>query len=82
MRILTWKEKNKRGCLDCADMVITLSKDDARVRCRACIHDVCPYHELDQFDTYKQFLKSDRKDVLAVALEKLFNRTERILEDL
>lgn len=47
MRTIRQKEKNKRGCIYCADM-----------KKGKCKHDKCPYHELDGFKTYEEYFKS------------------------
>ena len=58
MRHLKPNEKRKRGCMFCADMV----KDGRR---HSCPYAECPYHELDGFDSYSQYLK--QKGILSCA---------------
>lgn len=82
MRILTQREKNKRGCMECADRIITISREDGRKRCMACIHNQCPYHELDPYDTYSQYLKATKGSSYADWLERMFKRTGRMFESL
>ena len=50
-RKLTQEEKKKRGCIYCADCV-----EEKR-----CIHTECPYHELDDFRSYKEYMDSLEK---------------------
>lgn len=42
--------QQKRGCHYCLDKI--------KGKYSRCPHMVCPYHELDQYDTYQDFLKS------------------------
>ena len=49
MRILSDQEKIKRGCGYCAHVDGTVKK--------VCPYDECHYHELDEFDTYSEYLK-------------------------
>lgn len=62
MRELTRDETVKRGCKYCIDMRRGKgSKDDGSkylVRIYLCPHNRCPYHELDKYDTYDEYLKS------------------------
>jgi len=63
MRDLSSKEMRKRGCAFCADSKVTRklknhknSKYYAKVR--MCVHDECPYHELDKHETYAEYMDS------------------------
>lgn len=61
MRILTPQDKLKRGCLYC--LHVYKEEKDGVVK-TICPHDECPYHELDEFDTYSEYLRKRReKDV-------------------
>lgn len=51
MRALGQEEKDKRGCLYCLDY-----KKKRGVR--GCKHGKCPYHELDEFETYEDYFNS------------------------
>lgn len=65
MRRLTKLEVHQRGCHDCTDIRsikrgeylsdVELIKSE---RIYACIHSVCPYHELDHVKSYKEYLRS------------------------
>ena len=50
MRNTTPKERMKRGCYDCADKVSGYGA--------VCKHDVCPYSDLDDHDSYRDYIKS------------------------
>lgn len=52
MRTVGKAEKEKRGCLYCCDF------KTVRRGVRKCKHDECPYHELDEFETYEDFFES------------------------
>lgn len=57
MRVLTRKEMSKRGCEYCLDMAKKRLEAGSKKRVIVCIHDKCPYHELDPYDTFGQYLK-------------------------
>lgn len=52
MRVVTKKEIKKRGCYYCLDYV-------KKKRGKVCIHHECPYHELDKYRKYKDYLKNE-----------------------
>lgn len=54
------KQMKKRGCAYCTDFVNM-----------ACPHEECPYHELDGFKTYDEYLKKGKKNGLVKMLEDL-----------
>lgn len=62
MRKLTKAEINKRGCMYCTDMGITIFWEDGKKRSRACKHDECPYHELDNVENYTAYDKQLQKN--------------------
>lgn len=51
MRLLTFNEKAKRGCYYCTDLTVKNGR-------KACPYYECPYHELDEFENYGEYLKS------------------------
>lgn len=59
MRRLHNGERKQRGCDFCADMVRGVMPGDV-MRRKICPYDECPYHELDKYETYNQFLKHNR----------------------
>lgn len=50
----------KRGCYYCADYID-----------RECIHEKCPYHELDNVKSYNEYLKKAKKGGLVKILESI-----------
>lgn len=52
---LSTSVQRKRGCNYCADKVPRQVKPFRR---SYCPHDECPYHQLDGFNTYTEYLKS------------------------
>lgn len=58
MRVLTNKERVKRGCIYCADYKIKKGGRFSDI-VYMCTHSECPYHELDEHNTYESFLKSE-----------------------
>lgn len=59
-RALTYKEKEQRGCAYCTDRVGL-----------SCKHPECPYHELDNFRRYDDYLKE-----YPVELDKVLARKQ------
>ena len=63
MRVMGPREKTKRGCDFCEDYVAI----------SGCIHRECPYHELDDVKTYREYEKKIKgKSPLERYLKKLF----------
>lgn len=57
MRQLHRKEITQRGCAYCLESVMKKYGGHAL---RHCPHDECPYHELDKYETYKEYLKQTK----------------------
>ena len=64
MRYLTECNPEKRGCYYCLNTKL-LSADNGYSR-RYCIHDKCPYHVLDKYDTYEDYVKSPESKIDAL----------------
>ncbi len=78
MRALTSREITKRGCVWCLDhKKVKILPDDSK-RNHVCIHNICPYRELDPYDTYDDFLKH-HKDA---GLDELIGSVFRLQRDL
>lgn len=56
MRRIRKTEKNKRGCDYCADVIPPNPFGNHPTR--RCPHDKCPYHELDGYKSYSEYLKN------------------------
>ena len=69
MRELKQAEQTKRGCKLCAD-VEKIAKKGKYPR-RHCPYDKCPYHELDGFKTYKDYLISVSDDPVSNIIKEL-----------
>ena len=54
VRIVPFKCVIKRGCDYCEDMVMVSKKNGQMTH--GCIHMQCPYRELDNFNTYDEYL--------------------------
>ena len=52
MRSVSKNEQKKRGCFYCTDF------KTVRRGVKMCKHDECPYHELDEFETYEDYFES------------------------
>lgn len=51
MRVVEKNERDKRGCLYCLDFKGNTNRGK-------CKHDECPYRELDDYETYEDYFKS------------------------
>lgn len=71
MRLVAKREQSKRGCMYCVDFQKKRLEPDQTKRVFVCIHDECPYHELDPFDRYASFLESPGEDLVKRAMVKL-----------
>ena len=65
MRKIHNEDAVKRGCRHCADSVKPKGKT------RRCPYDECPYHELDKFESYGEYLKSIKEDPVSKFLKLL-----------
>lgn len=57
MREIHNEERHQRGCDYCYDICFRYANEN-KYRRRLCPHDVCPYIELDNFTTYKEYMKA------------------------
>ena len=72
MRPLQPREMNKRGCIYCLDYRNQKKKPEDTQRTKMCIHPSCPYHELDPYNTYLDYLKSKGgEDLRLILLDNL-----------
>lgn len=60
-RVVPLSEKKKRGCRYCKDMKLT--RDFSGIR-TGCPHDKCPYHSLDNHESYEEFMESADSRIL------------------
>ena len=67
MRELFLSEITQRGCKYCADKKRVL--DERKIS--QCPHDECPYHELDNVETYGEYIHKTNTSGLARALAEL-----------
>lgn len=73
MKVLPQSEMNKRGCIYCLDHIKRKAEPDSVKKSHVCIHDECPYRELDPYKTYTQYLKSERSvDSLEKVMVRMF----------
>ena len=63
-RLLTLEEKEKRGCTYCLDI-------NGKTYATRCPHDVCPYHELDKYEYYEDFLISEEAHAEGAVIAKV-----------
>lgn len=73
-RIIKTDERVQRGCVYCIDAVNTSKSSACSVR--VCPHEECPYHDLDSFGTYDEFMKHTNLRGFADALEKFVTSCE------
>ena len=70
MRIVHNKERTQRGCVYCADR-ITHDESGKKLHQKMCPYGECPYHELDGFENYGEFLKSKGSGTMAAIMREL-----------
>lgn len=74
MRMLSKAEKKKRGCVSCCDLVPYIGRN-----CRvACPYDECPYHELDKYDTYGEYMKATGETSVDAIIKKMRKRSRSV----
>ena len=61
MRMVPYFEKKQRGCMYCNHME---AKEFGKEIRTACPFDECPYHDLDKYKTYDEFMASDDSLIL------------------
>lgn len=61
MRDVSLREKMKRGCQCCKDMVAIPRGMTSRT---SCPFDECPYHVLDKYESYEEFMASEDSKIL------------------
>ena len=72
MRPLTSREMAKRGCIYCLEHKrVKLYPGDVKKN-HACVYNVCPYRELDKYNTYEEYLKHSGKDGIDDLLDCVF----------
>lgn len=69
MKFITKKMNHKRGCISyCADTITV--RHGSRKACY-CKHNSCPYHELDEYESYTDYLKATEDiDITKLLQEK------------
>ena len=63
MRYLICTITKKRGCQDCTE-VYTIKNGELKYH--FCKHNECPFHELDKYNRYEDYLKAQPKDMFRV----------------
>lgn len=61
MRAVPCYEKKQRGCCYCTHVKVKAFKGDSHT---ACPFDVCPFHVLDKYKTYDEFMASKDSKIL------------------
>lgn len=76
MRDLSSREIDKRGCWYCLDFrKVVETPNGGKKKAKACIHRSCPYHVLDKYDHYSDYLKTKDTEGLNMILQKIFDLT-------
>lgn len=80
MRFITDCNPGKRGCEFCADKQKTIIKVNGEILNRnVCPYDECPYHELDDVESYFQYEKRIKKQQKAW-LKKVLKVSEKYVD--
>lgn len=61
MRKVLGCEKKQRGCQYCADMKLGRFDGESRT---CCPFAKCPYHVLDKYDSYEEFMASEDSKIM------------------
>lgn len=69
MRKVHATERNKRGCRYCSDMVIAGS---GAIR-TSCPHEQCPYHVLEKYETYEDYMASEDSKILGMVFPQIYD---------
>ena len=56
VRVVKLQEKKQRGCQYCMDMTKTRV---GRANVTGCPYPECKYHELDNYETYEEYMESE-----------------------
>lgn len=61
MRYLEKNEMHQRGCDLCTSLIRKhgISGDNREVS-KACPYEICPYEEMDEFESYTNYMNSDK----------------------
>lgn len=79
MRYVKRAEQKQRGCEWCIDTQRTYKriKTTGKMNIRmSCIHDKCPYHELDNVKTYSEYLNTYGNDTVSDLLRAILKSEE------
>lgn len=79
MRHVKNVERKQRGCEWCIDTVRTYKRirTTGKTNIRmCCIHEKCPYHELDNVKTYSEYLKEYGTDSVSKLLSAILKSEE------
>ena len=81
MRKLYMQEVRRRGCHYCLDSRRSRSiRDLPGTSNLNCIHDKCPYYELNKFKNYSEYLKSEEsKSPIEVIIPRLKKKLRKKL---
>lgn len=63
MRPLAFKEKVQRGCFYCIDRKRVRTASGVSTNCP---YDECPYHVLDKYETYEEYVESEDSKIEAL----------------
>ena len=85
LRPLTSRDLRKRGCEWCLDHRFTIINwpgyQYGNKRTHACIHDICPYRELDEYETYNDYLKHAKNEGYEKLLDSVFKAQRELWMD-
>lgn len=74
MRFLRVAEVKQRGCKYCTHCKRTTGRRIKGELNIQCPFDECPYHELDKYKSYSQYLKSDESKIVFNIIPRLNKR--------
>ena len=75
MREVDQHTQRRRGCIYCADHALVYGKG-----CRiVCKYDAnCPYHEMDGYHSYTEYLRKQKPDSLKWIFRRMFDLSDTL----
>lgn len=70
MRVVHHAERSQRACYYCIDQA-SQDEDGKKLKTKRCPYDECPYHEMDGYKTYGDYLKATGGNTVTKLLKTL-----------
>ena len=74
MLLIDAKQSRRRGCIYCADYVVVRMRGKRMV----CPYDECPYHEMDGYHSYSEYLRKLGPDSVKRIFRRMFDLSDAL----